>query len=293
METKRLFILIPRTGNSYPKRFVDSAFEFLSGYQQLELYQRYGIQTSVVVESTMPIDANRNKLIDIALEGKPFVDPEGNKKVLKADYALFVDTDQTFPLDTLTVLMSDLIEKDLDCVSGMYFLKKPKFDPIFGRYVEPTNTNFRYATYYPSQANGCKPRLFKVDVVGMGCFMFNMRIFEKVKFPFFRYGQNPNTKYQDASEDMFFCKKLKEAGVDIWIDPNIRCGHIGETVITEDDYIAYRSRFESALSARDKKLYWENIHDLRDENNEKTPMLIEDNEINDWLRNNLDKGTLA
>ena len=44
------------------------------------------------------------------------------------------------------------------------------------------------------------------------------------------------TPTQDAGEDAAFCLRAKEYGYKIWVDPTVKLGHVGQTVITEGVY---------------------------------------------------------
>ena len=43
-----------------------------------------------------------------------------------------------------------------------------------------------------------------------------------------------------AGEDAAFCIRAKEYGYEIWIDPTVKLGHVGQTVITEGVYKSRR-----------------------------------------------------
>ena len=61
--------------------------------------------------------------------------------------------------------------------------------------------------------------LQKVDVAGGGCLLVKMRIFDKIKPPYF----SPEYKW---STDIQLCRQATEAGFEVWADTSIELGHI-------------------------------------------------------------------
>lgn len=69
--------------------------------------------------------------------------------------------------------------------------------------------------------------LQKVDVAGGGCLLIKMRVFDKIKPPYF----SPEYKW---STDIQLCRAATEAGFEVWADTSIELGHIKQdkTIIT-------------------------------------------------------------
>ena len=62
--------------------------------------------------------------------------------------------------------------------------------------------------------------LQKVDCTGMGGLMVNPKIFEKINKPYFI------ALSLDYGPDVSLCYKCKKAGIQAWVDTDVRCGHI-------------------------------------------------------------------
>ena len=65
--------------------------------------------------------------------------------------------------------------------------------------------------------------LFKCYATGAGAMMIKMSVFDKIERPWFSH--DPTSKIE--GEDVWFCKKAREAGFNIFVDPNIPTNHTG------------------------------------------------------------------
>ena len=73
-----------------------------------------------------------------------------------------------------------------------------------------------------------KKQPFKVDACGFGCCLVHRSVYEKLKFPYFQaFWTDWKDKRIQVSEDFYFCTIAREAGVQLWAIPEIKCGHLG------------------------------------------------------------------
>jgi GT2 family glycosyltransferase len=70
--------------------------------------------------------------------------------------------------------------------------------------------------------------LVKVDFAGTGCMLIKTDVFKELEEPWFGQEWLP-AKKDYTSDDVFLCRKVREAGYDIWIDQDLSkmVSHIG------------------------------------------------------------------
>ena len=163
---------------------------FLSIYN---LKKPKGVITSFLAVEGYSVDTSRNALAKEA-------------KSMGADYILWVDSDMIIPKDTLKRLLSH----DKDIVTGAYAFKDINSQDLVVFSVN--NERVKY-----SDING----LTEVSGIGFGCCLVKTDVFDKIDFPYFVFGE-------DYGEDIYFCRKVREKGIKIFIDPDVKCGHIGK-----------------------------------------------------------------
>lgn len=132
---------------------------------------------------------------------------------LKSGYThlFFVDTDMSFGSMTVKQLLSH--DKDIIGVVG-----NQKMIPT--RPMVWVNDKQLETDEIPSQ-------LFECQIVGAGCMLINLSIFEKIERPWFAYGI-PTKENPGSGEDVWFCEQARKAGFRIWCDGSIVVGHIGD-----------------------------------------------------------------
>lgn len=152
-------------------------------------------------------------------------------------HALFLDSDQTFPSDTAHRLIAH--------GKGIVACNIPvKTSPSFptARLRGPTNFGIPLDSY-----GNHKVGLQKVWRVGTGVMMIDLAVMKGIKKPWFecRYSEK---NAQFVGEDWYFCKKLEDAGHDIWIDHDLsrQVGHTGFYTYTHADIPVIEQMEEAA-----------------------------------------------
>lgn len=133
------------------------------------------------------------------------------------DYLFSVDSDIGFAPDTLKKLLAH----DVDMVSGLYIQRIPGVHCIevmrYNQYGGVT-----HVPYEDIKGQGLVP----VDGCGFGCVLVKVHVFKAIPYPHFVY-KSAIDHANTISEDVYFCKQVRERGMRIYADTSILCNHIG------------------------------------------------------------------
>lgn len=143
-------------------------------------------------------------------------------------HVLFLDADMVWPTD---VLHKMLRHHDKGIVAGLYHLKGGDYAPVAmgnGFKSETGPTHYYHDRDYRLTGNELRPQ----EVVGMGCTIVPMAVFEALPRPWFQY-ELDDQGWPAVSEDVPLCRKAREAGFSIWLDPTVKCGHVTTNTVTE------------------------------------------------------------
>ena len=185
-----------------------------------------GLELILLNHRTSNLPNGRNQLVVDALR-------------LGADYIFWLDADMRFPTDTLIRLL--LRKKEVvgaNCVLRAYPTRATAWKD--GKFL-----------YTEAGATG----LEEVDMVGTAIMLVHTSVFQVIEPPAFFFVPRDDNPMECLGEDQYFCKKLKAAGYQIFIDHGLSnaCGHVGNHAFT----------MEMARQCRDK-----------------TPVLLNDLSIN-------------
>jgi hypothetical protein len=158
---------------------------------------------NIISNKGLPIDRARCDLVEQA-------------KKLNASHIFFLDSDIMIPWDGLIRLWNH----KLPIVAGIYGSKHE----APGVWIEQAKSGEgRYAAVAASHLE--KFPLFTDPniVVGAGCMLVDMQVFNRLKDPYFLWtqGREPG----GVSEDFYFCEKCREAGIPIHVDTTVRVIH--------------------------------------------------------------------
>jgi hypothetical protein len=138
------------------------------------------------------------------------------------DYLFSVDSDIAFAPDTLQKLLAH----DKDLVSGLYIQRKPG-QHILELYEPNEQGGVSNIPYDKIKGRG----LVKIAGCGFGCVLVKTQVLRTIGYPQFKYHSAIDHK-NTISEDVYFCRRAKETGFELWADTSILCRHIGSTVFT-------------------------------------------------------------
>lgn len=135
-----------------------------------------------------------------------------------ASHLMFIDSDMVFPDNGILTLAS----KNKLIIGANYNRRKlpltctVKIADEKGNLIEVEGGKI---PKYP----------FKAYAVATGFMLIRTEIFKTLEKPWFAY-EYDSEKDTTIGEDVYFCKKVRAKGIDVWCDPTIEVKHIGEYV---------------------------------------------------------------
>lgn len=151
----------------------------------------------VFVKASSSLVANvRNQCVDAARQ-------------TECDKLLMIDSDMTFPHDTLVRLLSH----GVDIVGGVY-MRRGGTQEMIGAPL----------------ATGDYDGLVEMKMLGTGCILIDMKIFRELPRPWFRCPPD-EANGVNIGEDVQFCRDATALGYRLWADASLDLGHIDQTVL--------------------------------------------------------------
>ncbi len=141
---------------------------------------------------------SRNRSVDQALE-------------TEADYLFFIDSDMSFPVDTLSRLLAGMQEKQADVMACTYVMRQPPF------------RNLVYGLPCEAKTQMVKG-LVEVARLPTGMMLIDTKTFKNLKKPYFRFPFQEEDETHEASlggEDYYFCDSIIATGGHIWMDTDL------------------------------------------------------------------------
>jgi hypothetical protein len=163
---------------------------------------------------------------------------------MEGDWLLFIDDDMVFPPGAIRELVETQRRFDdtVDMLGGLCFQRGTPYQPTM--YVrDPTNGRYQFRETWQDGA------AVEVDASGMAFMLIHRRVFDMILFA--RTGEHLPTFEERAlmppppffrwegtfGEDFLFCQEAKAAGARIFVDTSVEIGHLGEHVITREQFL--------------------------------------------------------
>jgi len=136
-------------------------------------------------------------------------------------HIFFVEHDMIFPPSTIKKLLAH----DKDVVGTLYHC----------RYLPLTLVNYFFDENKKmvKEIPKIPDELFEAPIAPTGCLLVKTEVFEKTGRPYFPMEQEEDGT-RSPTQDIGFCEKVRAAGMQVWIDPTIPVGHIGDFVYGDD-----------------------------------------------------------
>lgn len=144
----------------------------------------------------------------------------------QADYVLMVDSDVVVPTD----ILRNLLEEPVDVCFGYCPRRSDhSFSTMYKLFRENGKANVSFFDGYTMQELR-ESKTNRIQVLGGGtaCVLIRTSVFPRLKTPWFDWVNSPDGA--TVSEDLFFCNRLKTAGIPIYVDTRAACGHNLRTI---------------------------------------------------------------
>ena len=149
------------------------------------------------------------------------------------DRVLWLDSDMDFRPDLLKQLSEDM-DEGRELVSGLYFKRKAPVKPVIYKDIGMLkNENDDGMTPvaipyddYPEDS------IFSIAGCGFGGCLVSVDLIKRIGE---KYGL-PFSPIMGFGEDLSFCIRATELGVELFCDSRVKMGHVGLGTITEETY---------------------------------------------------------
>lgn len=137
--------------------------------------------------------------------------------MLEASHIMWFDSDMKFPPDIIPALLNH----NVPVVAVNYSTKEDEARPT--AYAD--NDVYTGPVWTTEKETG----IAEVSHCGMGAMLTDIKVFENLELPYFHFEPAPPDFVHTTGEDVFFCRKVRAAGMPIYIDHDVskKCAHIG------------------------------------------------------------------
>ena len=151
----------------------------------------------------------------------------------KADFVLSVDNDVVLPRDALKYLLEDARDVNLgfyahrdadNLYRGKTCICKLTDEEGNAYYHFPLESEYM-ATEMHQLADAGETKI-QVHGGGMGCALIRTSVFERIEYPWYDWVNYGDKNRGMLSEDLYFCVQCAIAGIPIYADVRVGCGHL-------------------------------------------------------------------
>jgi hypothetical protein len=151
-----------------------------------------------------------------------------NPVLSKWKYVMTMETDNLPPPDAQIRLLES-INMGFDAVSGIYFTKGDINQPMaYGDPAEYAQTGVLKFEPRDIRVALAQGRVMEVNGIAMGCSLYKMELFHQLPPPWFVTVNDvvEGKGIHCFTQDLFFCKRAREAGKRFAVDFRVRVGHL-------------------------------------------------------------------
>lgn len=226
METQvpHVNIVICTPGLNFTQHYMRSLLE------TLPVLGKAGLSFSFANEFCSHVSDARETTLNGSKDGNNFSDSRPFKGQLTYDKLMWIDSDIGWsPADFMS-----LYGADEDIISGAYLLGN---GAVAAHKLENRNA------YTLDEVKELKEKV-KIASAGFGFMAVKKGVFESLSRPWFQSAQAEVTlgngqqhSFNIMGEDVSWCVRAKEAGFDVWLDPNVKLIHQKQYLLTWEGLI--------------------------------------------------------
>lgn len=146
-----------------------------------------------------------------------------------AQYLFIVDIDVGVPIGGL----KKLVEADKKVIGGLVWYRRPPFEAQ----MKQIGKDGDYSPIYEYPEG-----VIEVDAIGGGCTLWHRSVFEENR-------DEKNGWFSESdigkSEDIYFEEKLRLKGIKLYADTTVKCTHMSERLLTEEDFKIEYDKFRT------------------------------------------------
>lgn len=145
---------------------------------------------------------------------------QGESEKIRMDYLVQLDTDHNYHPNFII----DLMKHKKDVVTGCTSNRRPPFNQTqYIKFKKEIKGEDNLANPLPEE------ELMKIEASGPVGMLIKVDILDKLEYPYYtiKHIGNENGRSVESIKggDIYFCDKLKEHGINIWLDPKITFPH--------------------------------------------------------------------
>ena len=144
----------------------------------------------------------------------------------KTDFVMMVDSDMVVPKDALLNMLEDPVDV---CLGYCPRRSDHSLTSIFRLYRKNGKTNTSFSEPYPvSELRDSSDKRIQVIGGGTAIVLIKTDVFRRLPRPWFDWVNDKDGTM--VSEDLYFCNRLKNARIPIFVDTRVSCGHNLRTI---------------------------------------------------------------
>jgi len=224
---KKKKIIIGLPGNKFSNNFL------MSWTRLLDTLWKQNYEIVVLCRYASFVTFSRMQTLGLDVRRGPDQKPFGGQ--LDYDVWLTIDSDMVFNPEDVIELINNIDIHPV--VSGLYLMQNMQNYACITEWDENyfrNNGTFQFLTpeYVENYKKETGQKFMEVVYNGMGFFACRKGVIESLKYPYFYRelqeikDENGNVIMRDmCSEDVAFCKNIKDAGYTVYVNTSLRLGH--------------------------------------------------------------------